>query len=152
MGHTRGPLPENRKAPPERVLFAMKCLSEMRPESALRAIMEQFKVGRSTGKRAMSHARLIMMEEEEEIRPQARAMIINRLNRVIDRAEDDKDYSAAVRGLRELVGIYGLRAPEELTVKIDPETKKKITGLTEEELRVLANMDGGDDKHEPTEH
>lgn len=151
MGHVKGPLPENRKAPPERVLFAMKCLSEMRPESALRAIMEQFGVGRSTGKRAMSHARLIMMEEEDEIRPQARAMIINRLNRIIDRAEDAKDFSAAVRGLRELVGIYGLRAPEELTVTIDPETKKKVASLSEEQLRLLAEMDG-ESEHGPTEH
>ncbi len=151
MAPTKGPLPDNRKAPPERTLFAMKCLSEMRYGSALRAIMEQFKVGRSSAKRSLAMARLLMQEEEEELRPQVRAVVISRLERIIDRAEEAKDFSAAVRGVRELVGIYGLRAPEEIKLKIDPVTAKKLEDLSDDELRVLAKL-RDQEQAKPTEH
>lgn len=151
----KGPLKENRKSPPERVLFAMKCLSEMRANSAMRAIMEQFGVGRSSAKRAMAMARHVMMEEEEELRPSARAMIIGRLYRLADRAEDVGDYSASVRALRELAQIYGLRAPEEVTVRLDADTAAKLEDLTDEQLRAFAAMKPKESKTttgKPTEH
>lgn len=150
MSAMKGPLPENRKAPPERTIVAMKLLSEMRPGSVIQALMEQFKIGRSSAKRAIQMARHVMLEEEEEIRPHIRAVMIARLEKIVDRAEEEKDFSAAVRGMRELVNIYGLSAPEELRVTLDPKTTKAMEELSDDQLQALALLGGV--AANPTEH
>lgn len=143
MAHSRGPLPDNRKAPPERVLVAIELLGSMRPGSVRKALKERFSIGETAAKRAMAMARLIMDEEVSEKAPHARAQVIARLERIVDRAEEEKDFSAAVRGMRELVNIYGLSAPDEVRVTIDPNTAARMPELTEDELRALAALDGG---------
>lgn len=145
MSHTPGPLREKRKQPPERVLAAIKLLGEMRAGSVRQALMEQFKIGRETAQRTINHARILMAEDLEEAVPHARATVMARLERIIDKAEDDKDYSAAVRGIREMVSILGIRAPEQINVTLDPETVAAAPQLTDEQLAALAGM-------APTEH
>lgn len=148
----KGPLHENRSAPPERVLVATKLLSEMRYASVRQALMDQFKIGRSAATRTITMARVLLAQEEEELRPQVRAVTIARLDRIIDRALEDGDHNAAVRGVRELVRIYGLAQPEEVKLTVTDGAEEKMKDLTDEELRALAKIDGGDEVKPPTEH
>lgn len=140
MAHTPGPLNDKRKQPPERVLVAVKLLSEMRYSSARQALMEQFSIGHSTAERVIAMARLVLHEDLEVALPTIRAEIMARLGRIIDRAETAGDYSAAVRGVREMVSILGIRAPEEVKITLDPETVARAPSLSDEALQALAGM------------
>jgi hypothetical protein len=151
MPHTPGPLPGNRKAPPERVLFAMEQLAKSRPAEAMRAVMEQFKVGRSSAKRALAHARILLAEAEQEQAPTMRGVLIARIDRMIDRSEAAGDFKAAFHGIRELVSIYGLRQPEEVVVTVDQEQVEVMEEMSDQELEVLARLEERR-AHGKTEH
>lgn len=146
QGSRRGPLPENRSSPPERVLAAAKLLSEMRPNAVIQALMEQFQMGRSSAKRAITMARMLMEEQEKEVLPQIRAVTVARLDRLIDRAQDSGDFRSAIRGIHELARIYGLHQPEEMNVTVGPKPEA-YADLTDEQVAALAALDD-----RPTEH
>ncbi len=123
----------------------------MRYTSALHALMDQFQICRSVAVRTIQLARILMAADEEERRPHVRAAVVARLERLVDKAEEAKDWSAAVRALREMVRIYGLAAPIEVTntikhrVDLDDMTDEQIAALAALDQAREASGDGGDE-------
>jgi hypothetical protein len=143
MPRRPGLLTDGKSAPPERVMEAQRLLGSMRYEQVRMALMERFHVSRTVATRTISLARKLLAMEEEESRPAARATVVARLWRVVDKAEAKDDLRAAVAGLRELTRIYGLAAPIDLKIT-GLEDQAKFSDLTDQQLDALIALERAD--------
>lgn len=135
---------------PERVLVAIKLLSQMRPESVRAALMEQFRVGRTTAGRDIHAAYVKIAEDADAQMPYLRGVMYHRLTRMMDKAEDVGNTHGAVMAAREIIRIFGLAAPVELAVT--DKRAKRYAELTDSQLDVLVSLEGDDDDDGETEH
>lgn len=97
-----------RSGPSNRVLVAMKLISEMRYGQARVALMEQFGIARTTATNDLTEATRLLGEELETQKPYLAGVLVNRLLRVMDRAEAKGKDIAAVRAAEAVAKIAGL--------------------------------------------
>jgi hypothetical protein len=138
-GMSAARLPDGRGAPPERVAMAQMLIGQMRWSEAVKMLMEHFKIKRTPATRAIAVARLLFAQQEEEQRPGAKAIALERLERIADAAEAKGQYGPAVRAWREICRIRGLYAPIEVEQSTD--FTRRLRAMTDEEVRAMAKMD-----------
>lgn len=136
----KGPLAENRKAPPERVLFAVDALRKMSYGSVVRALMEQFTISRTTAVRAISMARVELKVELDRLWPYRAAELTAEMKQLFYDAKAAGDFRAAVGAGRELRALYELGPGQTITINnIVP--GERMADLTDEQLDALAELD-----------
>lgn len=126
-------LPEHPSAPPgiHRIALAEKLLlGGARYSQVKTALIEQFAVAKSTAEQDIQDAQKLIAAELESERPYMLARLVNGLQRVIEGAEADRDWSAAVAANRQIAKLYGLEAPIAVNVaQVSPEQQAMLSAL-----------------------
>lgn len=118
----------------------------MRYGEARRALMERFTIAYSTATRDITEAQRLNEIEMHEQMPHWRAVSLQRLTRIMDRAEASGKLGDAIRAQREITRITGIAAPVEVkhtgAVGLGAMTLDQLADLTDAELDVLSKIDG----------
>jgi hypothetical protein len=133
----------------------MELMRQMRRSEAVREQMAQWKIGRTQAQEDMKAAELLLAAELVEKLPAYRAVSINRLERLLDKAEDIGDLRAAALLQREITRISGIAAPQEIkhSGAIDTRpSEQSYADLEQPELDLLAKIGAIPAPASTTEH
>lgn len=129
------------------MLVAQRLIGQMSYGAALTEMMTRFKISRSSCVRAIKLARMLMAQEEEAERPQAKARYVHRLERIADAAEDKGQFGDAVRAYRELIHLRGLAEPD--AASMSPSKRAAYANLTDAQIDALAALEEAQLEAEP---
>lgn len=133
----------------------MELMRQMRRSEAVREQMAQWKIGRTQAQEDMKAADLLLAAELAERMPAYRAVCLNRLERLLDKAENIGDLRAAAALQREITRITGIAAPQEIkhSGAIDTRpSEEKYADLEQPELEALAKIGAIPAPASATEH
>jgi hypothetical protein len=133
------------KEPSARVLHALDLLRKMRYSAAVTEQREKFSICRTTACEDLSKADALLAEEVRRQLPQLAERSIERMARVMDRAEAKGDDRAVVMAQRELTRISGIAAPDKIEHSGSVAVTETIdlSSATMEELEaIVAKIEG----------
>ena len=105
------------RSPPARVAAAIELLGTGRYTEVKRVLVTRFGVSPRTASNDLAAAQRRLAQDVDARLPHLRACVIERLETIIDAAQTKGDLRAAIAGIRELVRLTGVAAPERIEVR-----------------------------------
>ncbi len=131
----------------------MELLGKMRYGSVIRALMEQFQVGRSTACRTITLARVYRHEELERHRPFREDEVASRAWRLLDLCEERGDLRSAVGAIGKLIAIYRLGPDQVNNVTVNNVLRQteRWANLTDEQIDAIEKLEETHDAPDETD-
>ena len=116
----------------------MRAHPTLRPGQVQRAIREYYGCGGTISKLAYARALEMFSEGREDFVANGIDYIIASTKEDIEEARHNRDYRAADRMRMNLAKLLGIAAPEKLELSGSVDVEHDLSGMSEEELMVIA--------------